>query len=286
MISRTVFLLSLFAYLVVIGPFSGYLRERPVAMKMGYMPEGKALKYMVADHRPLVGEWAVLRVIFYYGGLIVSEGERVRFKVPPEYYAMFRTLQTALQLDPYNTDAYYFAQATFTWDVGRVSEINDMLDYGMRYRVWDYQLPFFAGFNTAYFLKDFSRAAKYMKKAAMLSGEPLFTNLAARYFYEAGREDLGIIFLDSMQKNAKNEKVKELLHMRREALAAVKSIRQAAERFRSRKGRDPVAIEELVDSGFLRQIPLDPYGGRFYIDTDGTVASTSRFALSTKKNRN
>jgi hypothetical protein len=281
--ARLVFLFSLLAYLAVIGPFTGYLKDRPVAEKMGYLPEAKALKYLVADHRPLVGEWAVMKVIFYYGGLLMPEEGGVRFSVPPEYYAMFRTLQTALRLDPYNTDAYYFAQAAFTWDVGRVKEVNNMLDYGMRYRTWDYQLPFFAGFNAAYFLKDYTRAAEYMEKAAMLSGEPLFTTLAARYFYEAGREDLGILFLDSMQKSVKEEKVKKVLQMRREALAAVKSIREASELFRTRNNREPASVEELVDSGFLRQVPVDPYGGRFFIADDGTVASTSRFALKTEK---
>jgi tetratricopeptide (TPR) repeat protein len=281
--ARLAFFLSVAAYLAVIGPFTGYLKHRPVAEKMGYLPEAKALKYLVADHRSLVAEWAVLKVMFYYGGLIKPDNGVIRFVAPPEYQTMFRTLQTALWLDPYDMDAYYFAQAAFTWDVGRIREVNNLLDYGMRHRIWDYQLPFFAGFNTAYFLKDYSRAADYMKRAAELSGEPLFTTLAARYFYEAGREDLGIIFLDSMEMRVKDEKVKSLLQSRRDALAEVRKIRLAADNYRKVTGRDPSSLEELVREGFLPRIPRDPYGGKFYLAPEGEVGSTSRFAPSHKK---
>ena len=46
---------------------------------------------------------------------------------------MYKTLQTAAKFDPYNSDAYYFAQAAFTWEVGRAKEVNQMLDYGMKH---------------------------------------------------------------------------------------------------------------------------------------------------------
>lgn len=246
---------------------------------MGYLPEAKVLKFMVADHRNLVSEWAVLKVLFYYGGLMEGGNEIQLFSVPPEYYSMFRTLQTALRLDPYNMDAYYFAQAAFTWDVGRIKEVNNMLDYGMRYRTWDYQLPFYAGFNAAYFLKDYAGAAEYMKKAAQLSGDPLFTNLAGRFFYESGREDLGIVFIKSMEKGTRDRKVKKLLQMRIEALEAVHVIRTAVKNFTSRYGRLPQTVDELVHKGLLVSVPLDPYGGKFFVTADGVVESTSKFAL-------
>ncbi len=60
-------------------------------------------------------------------------------------------------------DAYYFAQAVLVWDVGQVRLANELLEYGMRYRTWDYLLPFFAGFNYSYFLKDNEKAAQYYR---------------------------------------------------------------------------------------------------------------------------
>jgi len=76
---------------------------------------------------------------------------------------MYNTLVTAVKLDPYNMDAYYFAQSAFTWEVGRVKEVNSVLEYGMKYRTWIGSC-FFVGFNEAYFLKNYAKAANICKR--------------------------------------------------------------------------------------------------------------------------
>lgn len=277
-----IFVTALACYIALLPTFTNYLLHRPVVQKMGYLPEAKVLKYMVADQRVLVAEWAVLKVLFYYGGLMEGATGTQQFRVPPEYYGMFRTLQTALRLDPYNMDAYYFIQAAFTWEVGRIKEVNNVLDYGMRFRTWDYQLPFYAGFNAAFFLKDYPAAAEYMKKAATLSGEPLFTNLAGRFFYESGREDLGILFIKSMQRGTRDRKVSRLFDLRIRALQAVQTIRAAVSKYAVKNGRLPQTIDELVHAGLLDAVPKDPYGGRFFIAANGAIESTSKLALGPK----
>jgi hypothetical protein len=264
-------------YLLLIVPFAEQMRNRPVAVKLGYLPEAEVLKLVAGEHRSLVAQYAVVKVLVYFGSLVGGFDRRAAQK--PEYFNMFKTMQTAVKLDPYNMDAYYFTQAAFTWEIGRVMEVNDMLDYGMRYRTWDPQLPFFAGFNAAYFLKDYRAAADYMKKAAEISGDPLFTNLTARYFYEAGDSKLGILFLSAMEKGAKDRKIRKLYEVRKKALTAVQELTEAIRRFRETHGRAPAPLSELVASGVVSAIPDDPYGGKFYIDEKGLVRSTSKFAF-------
>lgn len=274
-----IFLFACIAYGIIVIPFTANLKNRPLALKLGYSPEAEILRLAVLDHKLLMSEWMTLKVIHYFGSIFSSGDEKNIFKTPPEYYIMFKTLQAALKLDPYNMDAYYFAQAAFTWETGRYREVNNMLEYGMKYRNWDYILPFFAGFNNAYFLKDYKSAAHYMQRAADLSGEPLFANLAARYFHEAGQTDLGIIFIESMERSAKSDSLKRTYALRKRALLAAKEIQEALKAYRLRLGKMPTEIGQLVDSGFLSRIPEDPYGGRFFINAKGNVESTSKFAF-------
>lgn len=281
MIARAVFFFSLLTYLSLLFPFTGYLRQRPVAVKLGYMPEAEAIKIVAGDQRSLLAELAIVKVLFYYGTLVEHLQNKV--KLPIEYMNMFKTLQTAVKLDPYNMDVYYFTQAAFTWEVGRAREVNDMLLYGMKYRKTDFYLPFFAGFNSAYFLKDYKSAAEFMKKAAELSGDPLFTNLAARYFYESGQNNLGIIFLESMERGTKDRQIRNVYEVRRKALLAVRKIQIAARRFEEAQGMPPEAIADLVAAGFLDAVPADPYGGEFYLSESGAVQTTSRFAFAGSK---
>lgn len=262
-------------YAATVIPFAGHMKTRPTEVRLGYVPDAEILKATMGEYRCLLSELTVIKVLFYFGSLV--EGSSGSLAAKPSYGSMYRNLTQAIKLDPYNQDAYYFSQAIFTWDVGRAWEVNRMLEHGMKYRTWDYMLPFWAGFNSAYFLHDYPAAARYYQRAAEISGDPLFTKLAARYFHESGREDLGVLFLDVMTKGAKDEKIKKSYALRKQALVAAKTIRTAMEEYRGRFGMLPRSMDDLVASGVISSLPKDPYGGRFFIDKNGKVATTSKF---------
>ena len=266
------------AYLLLLLPFTAYLSNRPVINKVGYIPEAEVLKFTVGDHRYLVAELAVFKVMLYFGDMFDKKPNKL--KLPPEYGNMAKMLSNAALLDPYNADTYYLAQAAFVWDVkDSARDINKLLIYGMRYRTWDFYLPFFAGFNSAYFLHDYRAAADFMQKAALLSGDPLFANLSARYFHQAGHTGLGILFISSMEKGAKDEKIRRSFQVRKEALIAAQNIFEAVTQFRELHRVNPTSLNQLVSSGFLKSVPKDPYGGQFYLTDKGKVESTSKFAF-------
>lgn len=267
---------SLLLYLLLLGPFVGYMGSKPIVEKIGYVPSVKVLKVAVADQKEITAASLVVKVLMYFGGLIeLAENEVV---IPPEYPAMSRMIHNAVELDPYNMDAYYFAQAILSWDVGRVDLANALLERGMRYRTWDWQLPFFAGFNHAYFLKDFETAAKYYQRAGELSGSDLFKRLAGRYLQESGRTELAISYFAALVEGERNPAVRKTYETRLEAFLQVRGIEVALDRYRETHGRLPESIELLVQEGLLSP-PVDPYGGEFYLEPDGRVATTSKFAF-------
>lgn len=265
----------LLLYAAVVVPFTTYLKERPVAIKLGYTPPGETVGLVAADQRYLLAQMEIDRVLFYFGSLFMGHQKQ---KTPPEYFNMFATMQSALKLDPYNMDAYYFTQAAFTWELGRIREVNNMLEYGMKYRTWDPSLPFYAGFNAAYFNKDYRTASVLMRRAAEISGNSLYTSLASRYFFEAGQSALGIAFLESAERSAKDPKIKKIYRVRRNFLEAAQVITTAVDRYRAQHQTLPPDLKTLVAVGLLERIPNDPYGGRFYLDPKGRVLSTSKLA--------
>lgn len=267
---------ALLLYPMAVIPLAEHMVERPVAIKLGYTPDARIVRLVAGDQKNLLAQTNILRVLFYFGTLVDQWRQNVL--IQPEYYNMFKTLESAIQLDPYNMDAYYFAQAAFTWEVGRAADVNRLLDYGMRYRHWDWSLAFYAGFNAAYFLNDYPSAARYMEKAAELSGMSLLANLAARFHYEAGASGLGVAFLDTMIEQATEPRVRELYQVRKNALLASEEIETALALFRKRYGRTPETLNELVECQLLPVLPMEPYGGSFYLDEQGRVRSTSAFA--------
>ena len=264
------------AYALLILPFTHFLQNRPVEVKLGYLPHPQVLKVASGEHRPTVAGLVVARVLFYFGTIIQKLQENVIIR--PEFLNMFKTLQGAVHLDPYNMDSFYFAQAAFTWELGRIDEVNHLLEQGMAHRTWDPWLPFYLGFNYAYFLKDYPKAATYMQRAAEISGNPQYANLAARYFYESEQPSLGLAFLETMILGAKDKTVRQSYEMRRDALKAVMAITEALEEYRIRFGHPPSDLSRLVQFGLLTELPVDPYGGTFYLDEQGKVRTTSKFS--------
>ena len=222
----------------------------------------------------------VIKVLFYFGSLVDKSFNKV--DTPPDYPAISRSLHAAVKLDPYNMDAYYFAQATLVWEAKQVQLASDLMEYGMHYRTWDFYLPFFAGFNYAYFMKDYSKAAEFYKRAAELSGSELFINLAGRYLYESGKSKMAVDYLTVMEKGARNPVIKQMFQIRLQAIKEGRRIEVARDQYIHKTGHAPKSVEELLLKGYLSAAPVDPYGGTFYLEPDGSVRSTSKFAFGNR----
>lgn len=268
------------SYMIYLPHYQSMVKNRPTIYKLGYTPSGRFYRAIAGEYKWFLGDYLSFKSIIYYGGRTdyVSRGMFGEI----EYYNLYRTVEASILLNPYNEDIYYFSQGVFTWDVGRVKETNRLLEYAFNYRRWDYKIPFFLGFNYAYFLKDYKNAAIYYQKASELSGSSLFANLAARYLYEGGNTILGIDYLKTMIKIARKEDVKKQYELRLKALEAIYEIEQALELYK-RKYIDIPTIEKLIELKYLKSLPVDPYGGKFYIDNNGKVRTTSKMAFLNQK---
>lgn len=278
----TALFVCLLGYGLVLGSFTGYMKTKPIEEKLGYLPSTDVLRYMAADHRELLGASLVMKVVIYFGGIAEKQQSKAIVE-PPDYRKMSAILHGAVKLDPYNMDAYYFAQAFLTWDVKQYKLANNLLDYGMKYRTWDWYLPFFAGFNSAYFLKDYATAARYYQQAGELSGSDLSKLLAGRYMQESGQTELAIAYLTAMERSEKNKILKLTFRTRLTAFREVRRIELARDRYREMTGRAPLSVKQLHQERFLVPLPVDPYGGQFYLEQDGKVATTSKFAYAGAK---
>ena len=259
------------------------MNQRPLFDKLGYTPQGKFYKAALGEFRWFTGDILSFKSIIYYGGKMneIMKGDYRDI----ELFNLYRTIETSILLNPYNEDAYYFAQATFTWHVGRIKEINHLLKYVMKYRTWDFKLPYFLGFNYAYFLKDYDKAAKYYKIAGEMTHSTLFNKLAARYFYEGGSTGLAISYMKFLIAAERDKKRKQEYMIRLQALEGIDKIEKAILKYKNKYQKIPESIEVLIKEGFLKELPKDPYGGIYYIDEKGKVRTTSKMAFKKKESK-
>lgn len=256
-----------------------YLSRRPSEEKLGYIPQKDILRMLSMNHKSLISEFLFLKTIIYYGSIFEKSTKIKKALRNIEYDNIYNFLDASTYIDPYNIDSYYFVQALFPWDTGRIKDVNKLLLRGLEYRTWDFYIPFFLAFNNFYFLKDYKEASRYMEIAARIKREPLLINLAARFLYESDATEIAIAFLKTMIENTWNPKTKKILETRLYALQAVHYIETGIKIFKDKYHRLPYNINELIYKGIIKQIPNDPYGGDFYIDKNGKVRSTSEFTF-------
>ncbi|MEW6067187.1 MAG: hypothetical protein AB1610_02660 [Nitrospirota bacterium] len=271
---------SLIMLIAVYGQIISHISKKPIEEKLGYLPQKEVMKIAAMGHRALISEWLFFKVIVYYGGRFETDNPLIKKNI--EYYNMYRFLDASTYINPYNIDSYYFAEAIFTWELGRIKEVNYLLERGLKYRTWDFYLPFFLSFNHFYFLKDYKQASKYMEQTARITGNLLHANLAARFLYESDETGVAISFLKLIIENTWNLKVKQTLEIRLKTLEAVYSLEKGMKRFEEIYRHKPKDIKEMIDNGIINKIPEDPYGGRFYIDDKGKIRTTSKFAFGVK----
>ena len=272
---KRVLLLLVFALLTVATsvPLTKIRDRKPAEARLGFFPPAPVIRALTADQYQLVSQVISLQCLFYFGSMVDQPGQK------PDWQRIYRALYTSTRLDPYNMDAYYFAQAVMTWEPGLIPRVVELLEYGFAHRPWDWYLPFFLSFDYAFFLNDYQKAAEYLAKVAQLKPEiDWYVTLAARYLYEGGSTALALAYLKEMIPTARNEAIKRRMMTRAEALEKILKIEQAIVAYRKRFQREPRGLKELVVAGLLEQIPVDPYGGSFYLDEQGKVRTTSKLA--------
>lgn len=237
-----------------------------------------AVRIMSLEFRSIAADLLFIRSSQFYGGKV---GEKKEPSIE-DWNWLNRNLDLVTELDPWFQDPYYFANGLLTWDAGMYKEANTLLEKAVRHRYWDFVFPFFIGFNKFYFLGDNRSGAEYLLKASERPGAwSYLPNLAARLYHNDRKTENAIAFLVKFWENEKDEKIKKDYAVRIGALKSIAYLERAVERFRLKFGFDPENLDKLLVYGLAKSLPRDPYGGKFYMDKDASIKTTSKLAYAT-----
>jgi len=246
----------------------------------GYIIPSKFSRILALGNQGLLSDFLFLKAATFIGGRS-SSGSLLNEE---DWQYVIRSLDVVTDLDPYFADPYVLAEGLLAWDAGKPEAANQLLIKGMKYRTSDWRLPFFAGFNNFYFLKNYEVASGFIMTASQLSGSPAYlATLGARLAYYGGKSKTALLFLQQMLADTDDVLLIKRLQMRLQALERAVLIEDALEQFKNQEKRLPNELSELVTAGYLITLPLDPYGGKWGILKNGRVFSTSKFANASQK---
>ncbi|MFZ5864019.1 MAG: hypothetical protein ACOYXR_14430 [Nitrospirota bacterium] len=238
------------------------------------------LRLASLEYHNLVADLLFSRTLSFYGG------KRHRGETIDEatYRTIYQRLSAASDLDPYFVDPYYFGEAVLAWEAHLPREANALLDRGRISRPDDWVMPFFMGFNAFYFLQDNALASKYLMEAARRPGSaPLIGLLATRVASKSGSAEVAVAFLDEFAARTSDRATRDKIQRRAHALQGIVILEQAMRRYRQAFGVGPSDLGALVERGVLSALPVDPYGGEYYITPEGNIWTTSDLRPVTDK---
>jgi hypothetical protein len=236
------------------------------------------LKITSFEFKGIVSDLLFIKAMVFMGSTY-ERNEEPRLK-PEKWQWLDKVLTASTDLDPYFIDPYYLANAHLTWDGGLVRETNLLLEKGIRYRDWDWILPFYAGFNSFFFLHDSAKAADFLVIASKRPGpSEQLLSLASRLAYKDKKTENAILFLEAVEKKTENERLKNEYQTRVHALQVRLFLERSLLIYKEKFRRVPVSLQRMIEKGILKEIPRDPYGGKFSISPDGEITCTSDYLL-------
>lgn len=276
-VSGIILALSISSYAFLFPHFEEARREIKRETVKGITLPAPVVKVMSLEFNSLVADFLFVRTSQYIGNLF----ERGRRATEEDWIWLYRNLDLITEIDPYFQDPYYVGNAFLTWDAGRVREANSLLMKATDARTWDWWFPFYIGFNKFFFLGESKEAADYLLLAYKRPDSwSVLPNLAARLYYNEKQTESAIAFLAAIWENEKDENIKKGYEIRIEALKRVRILENAVEKYRKKFGRPPASLDRLIEAGIIEKIPEDPYKGVFYIDKNGAIKTTSKFAFA------
>jgi len=197
------------------------------------------------------------------------------FKMQREEFKVLAKVQEDVSwLNPGHEDNYYIAAAILPWN-GELDAAQRILARATMARRFDYQPAFYYAFDLLHFKGDAVGASNWMREAAEYLPEGdnrlQMQNLAAIWLDKAGDLDLTIGVVQAMAKQANRGDFRRYLEQRVVRLQMLREMRTAAAKYQQRFGRPIAALNDLVVSGIVAELPKLPFGFGFAIDKQGQV---------------
>lgn len=251
-------------------PLTHWSNSKPKLQKLTYLPSGDYLRMASLGYRELAADLLWLQAIQVMGERKLSEEAG---------HWLYQAVDRITTLDPKFVRAYEAGSHALCILVVLPEQSNRLLEKGMRHNPQEWKLPFLLGMNYYFELADDEKAAEVMALASRLPGAPeSLVRLAAKLFVSAKSPQQAVELLAKVYEETSDENVRKMLEIRlKESIVErdLQILEQAISRYQANHSRRPERLENLVEPGMLRELPMEPFGGRYlYEPATGLVRSS------------
>lgn len=239
-----------------------------------YLPNGTFLKGACLSYDEVAADLLWIKILGYFGE---------HFEGDKNYEWFSHLLEIITTLDLFFEIPYEFGGIILASEMADVDGSIRFLEKGMKNvpeshpRYW--YLPFFQAFNYMYYRDDYGRAAQYLEVAARSTKAPSYLPLlVSRLYANANSPEIALIFLNEMINSVQDDHARQELERRRKEIIVLRDIQileTARDSYFEKFQSYPSRLTDLVSSGFLREIPQEPFGGTYIMSTVNKTITSS-----------
>ena len=268
---RLIFILLLLGLAFSVNFFKVQVRNNQIEKPRPplYLPDVEYVRLLTLGFNNFASDILWFNTINYFGQQYIAG---------KDFKWLSHMCNLVTKLDEKSEAQFEFCGNLLSWMAKEPVASNELLTRAIKAHPHSWRFPYMRGFNYWYFLEDNEKAREDMILATKRPNAPEFlTSLASRLISKTQDPRVAIEFLqrslnrtsDENVKNAIEEKLKRAyLNLHSELLM------KAINKYQEETGKVAQSLNDLVETGFLRFIPEDPFGGTYYLK-NGEIRNTS-----------
>jgi tetratricopeptide (TPR) repeat protein len=244
-----------------------------------YLPSSKTLKKLSLGFSSLLADIYWTRAVQYFGAKHMQSAER--------YDLLYPLLDITTDLDPHLIEAYQtgsiFLSQRAPEGASQPDEAVALLEKGIDANPDYWRMYFTLGFVHYLDRKDYKAAQQAFERGSEVHGALPYMKVMAAKMAEKG-DDRGTaialwraVYDNTQDKMVRETALKHIASLR--ADAAIEELERGVQIYRERAGSLPATWTDLVRSGLLPGVPVDPTGAPYELRPNGTVWVTNTKAM-------
>jgi len=236
-----------------------------------YLPSLRYVKLVAFGYYGFFSNVLWFKTLAYFGA---------HFESDRDYRWLGEMCDLTTSLDPRARHVYEFCSTMLAWIAKEPEKSAALLTKGIEAEPAYWRYLYLRGFNYWYFLRRSDLAEKDLTAAAALPDAPSFVaSLASRLIAKEQNAQTAVSFLNELIANTNDQTAKTALRrkLKRAKISRdIELLERAIERYVNHHAQKPLSIDQLIESGMIKGIPLDPYGQPYIIDSNtGAVRTKS-----------
>lgn len=236
-----------------------------------YISSPKALKRLSLGYSGLMADIYWTRAVQYFGG---------EHHAGTQQYALLGPLlEITTTLDPKLLVAYEYGSNFLASEpplgAGDPKEAVELVKHGIQNNPDEWHLYYDLGFIYYMEMKDYKAAADAFAQGAKLpNAHPFMKVMAANMAAHAGDIQMARMMWTTTYESSTDKEIRANAAAHLRALKVdqdVSALATIIARYQNQTGQTPHSFAELIRTGVLRGVPLDPLGQPYKLTADGSV---------------